>query len=75
VLPLDPAKTDGDAFDLKDFGVKKARYVRIHDLSTTGASNNADGTGTARDQCAHREHSGTDHDSTLQRECHKRDGA
>lgn len=40
--PLDPAVTGGDAFDLEDLGVGRARYVRITDLGTV-----AGGGGTA----------------------------
>jgi hypothetical protein len=36
VLPLDPARTGGDAFDLFSVGASSARYVRIRDLSTRG---------------------------------------
>lgn len=32
ILPLDPALTGGDAFDLADIGVERARYVRIRDV-------------------------------------------
>jgi hypothetical protein len=41
VLPLDPKRTGGDAFDLADVGVQHARYVRIHDLATQAEGNNA----------------------------------
>ncbi len=40
-LPYDPAKVGGDAFDLRDLGVSRARYVKIHDLSKAGAPPNA----------------------------------
>ncbi|MGM0557989.1 MAG: cell surface protein [Myxococcota bacterium] len=33
VVPLEPEKTGGDAFDLADIGVEEARYIRIRDLS------------------------------------------
>jgi hypothetical protein len=36
VLPLDPELTGGDAFDLADLGLARARYVRIRDLSSSG---------------------------------------
>jgi hypothetical protein len=36
VVPLDPRLTGGDAFDLADVSVTRARYVRIRDLSTSG---------------------------------------
>lgn len=38
LVPLDPAQTGGDAFDLKDLGVSRARYVRIVDLKTLPVS-------------------------------------
>lgn len=34
LVPLDPAKSGGDAFDLAELGVKRARFVRIRDLET-----------------------------------------
>jgi hypothetical protein len=34
LVPLDPAKSGGDAFDLADVGVKHARFVKIRDLET-----------------------------------------
>jgi hypothetical protein len=34
LVPLDPAQTGGDAFDLADLGVARARFVKIHDLMT-----------------------------------------
>ncbi len=42
LVPLDPSKTGGDAFDLADLGVEKARYVRIHDMldKTNSTANN-----------------------------------
>jgi hypothetical protein len=39
VYPLDPELTGGDTFDLDDVGLSRARYVRIRDLASTGASN------------------------------------
>jgi hypothetical protein len=41
VLPLDPKKSGGDAFDLHDVGVSRARYVRIHDLTKDGEGTSA----------------------------------
>ena len=37
-LPLEPARTGGDAFDLAEVGLEEARYVRVRDLSTEGAA-------------------------------------
>lgn len=39
-LPLDPATSGGDAFDLASLGLKRARYLRLRDagVSTTGAT-------------------------------------
>ncbi len=34
LVPLDPARTGGDAFDLADLGLSRARFVKIHDLET-----------------------------------------
>ena len=34
LLPLDPEKSGGDAFDLADLGVTRARFVKIRDLKT-----------------------------------------
>jgi hypothetical protein len=34
LVPLDPAQSGGDAFDLSDVGLKRARFVKIHDLET-----------------------------------------
>ncbi len=39
--PTDPATAGGDAFDLSQVGLTWARYVRIHDLSTSGGGNSA----------------------------------
>jgi len=39
--PTDPAVAGGDAFDLQQVGLPWARYVRIHDLSTSGGGNSA----------------------------------
>ncbi len=41
VVPLDPALTGGDAFDLADVGLSSARYVRVRDLATDGAAPSA----------------------------------
>ncbi|MGD8861606.1 MAG: cell surface protein [Myxococcales bacterium] len=40
-VPLDPKRTGGDAFDLADVGVGRARYVRIRDLSEAGDGTSA----------------------------------
>ena len=34
LVPLDPARSGGDAFDLADVGMKHARFVKIRDLET-----------------------------------------
>jgi hypothetical protein len=34
LMPLDPAQSGGDAFDLADLGLKRARFVKIRDLET-----------------------------------------
>jgi hypothetical protein len=36
ISPLDPAVAGGDPFDLADVGLKRARYVKIRDLSAGG---------------------------------------
>ena len=36
VYPLDPELTGGDAFDLDELDVPRARFVRIRDLATSG---------------------------------------
>jgi hypothetical protein len=36
VVPLDPARTGGDAFDLASVQATSARYVRVRDLATSG---------------------------------------
>lgn len=41
VVPLDPARTGGDAFDLRTVAATRVRYVRIRDLSTTGQGQTA----------------------------------
>jgi hypothetical protein len=43
VFPLDPELTGGDAFDLSDLGLSRARYVRIQDLGTQPGSANTGG--------------------------------
>jgi len=39
LIPLDPAVSGGDAFDLAELGVERARFVRIRDLAEEGAGN------------------------------------
>jgi len=34
LVPLDPAQSGGDAFDLADVGLQRARFVKIRDLET-----------------------------------------
>jgi hypothetical protein len=34
LVPLDPEKSGGDAFDLAELGIERARFVRIRDLET-----------------------------------------
>lgn len=41
IVPLDPMRTGGDAFDLGELSVRRARYVRIRDLATRGESDTA----------------------------------
>lgn len=36
ISPLDPAVAGGDAFDLADVGLTRARYVRVRDVSFLG---------------------------------------
>lgn len=43
VVPIDPEITGGDAFDLAEVGVERARYVRIRDLSEEPNHANAAG--------------------------------
>ncbi len=38
VVPLDPALTGGDVFDLADIGLTTARFVKIHDVSFAGSA-------------------------------------
>jgi len=40
-VPLDPAMSGGDAFDLAALGVARARYVRVRDRSAEGAAPSA----------------------------------
>lgn len=40
LVPLDPRASGGDAFDLAQLGLTRARYVRIRDLSLEGGGNN-----------------------------------
>lgn len=41
IVPLDPARTGGDAFDLADVAASSARYVRVRDLATSGQGSSA----------------------------------
>jgi len=41
LVPIDSAKTGGDAFDLADVSIHKARFVRIRDLAETGIAPSA----------------------------------
>jgi hypothetical protein len=41
LVPLDPALSGGDAFDLAALGVLRARFVRVRDLSTAGSGSTA----------------------------------
>jgi len=41
VIPLDPVLTGGDALDFKTVGIESARFIRIRDLSTSGAAPSA----------------------------------
>lgn len=38
---FDPASAGGDAFDLADVGLDRARFVKIHDVSNAGAGGSA----------------------------------
>jgi hypothetical protein len=38
LVPLDPKKSGGDAFDLADLGVIRARFIKIRDLQTLAPS-------------------------------------
>jgi hypothetical protein len=41
VVPLDPARTGGDAFDLATVSTPRARYVRVRDLAASGQGSSA----------------------------------
>jgi hypothetical protein len=41
MLPLEPALTGGDAFDLAEIGLSRARFVRVRDVSNAGAAPSA----------------------------------
>lgn len=41
LIPLDPAQSGGDAFDLAELGLARARFVRIRDRSNAGATPSA----------------------------------
>lgn len=43
LVPLDPTKTGGDAFDLAALGVSRARFVKIRDLETLDATGTTSG--------------------------------
>ncbi|MDF3069104.1 MAG: cell surface protein [Polyangiaceae bacterium] len=43
LIPLDPEQTGGDAFDLAEVGVGRARFVRIRDLRTLAPAGKASG--------------------------------
>jgi hypothetical protein len=43
LVPLDPEQSGGDAFDLAEVGVARARFVRIVDLETLAPAGNASG--------------------------------
>jgi hypothetical protein len=43
LVPLDPTQTGGDAFDLAELGVARARFVKIHDLETLEAAGTSAG--------------------------------
>lgn len=43
ILPLDPAQTGGDAFDLAELELPSARFVRIRDLATLEATGTTSG--------------------------------
>jgi len=43
LIPLDPAQSGGDAFDLAELGLPSARYVMIRDLETLQAAGNTGG--------------------------------
>ncbi len=39
--PLDPQRTGGDAFDLAELGIARARFVRVRDMAMQGAGPSA----------------------------------
>jgi hypothetical protein len=41
VVPLDPARTGGDVFDLATVSARSARYVRVRDLAKSGQGSSA----------------------------------
>jgi hypothetical protein len=41
LVPLEPALTGGDAFDLADLGLKTASFVRVRDVSDAGETPSA----------------------------------
>jgi len=41
LLPLDAALSGGDAFDLAELGLERARFVKIQDVSGLGAAPSA----------------------------------
>jgi hypothetical protein len=43
LVPLDPEKSGGDAFDLADLGLKRVRFVKIRDLQTQPIGANTTG--------------------------------
>lgn len=43
LIPLDPTLSGGDAFDLADVGLTRARFVKIRDLETQPAGGNTTG--------------------------------
>lgn len=43
LVPLDPTRSGGDAFDLADVGLSSARFVKIRDLRTLDAGGNSGG--------------------------------
>jgi hypothetical protein len=43
LVPLDPEKSGGDAFDLAELGVTRARWIKIRDLKTLEAGGTSSG--------------------------------
>lgn len=41
LVPLDPTRTGGDAFDLSELGLAAARFVKVTDVSNAGAAPSA----------------------------------